>query len=92
MHFHCHTVVEWGEVTLIFRHRTWRLCPTGQALVAHACNPSYSGGRDQEDQSLKAAPANSSWDPISKKTHHKKRAGGMAQGLGPEFTPSTTKK
>jgi hypothetical protein len=21
----------------------------GQAPVAHACNPSYSGGRDQED-------------------------------------------
>jgi hypothetical protein len=25
------------------------------ALVAHACNPSYSGGRDQEDCSLKPA-------------------------------------
>jgi hypothetical protein len=24
-------------------------------LVAHACNPSYSGGRDQEDGSLKPA-------------------------------------
>jgi hypothetical protein len=23
-----------------------------QALVAHACHPSYSGGRDQEDQGL----------------------------------------
>jgi hypothetical protein len=27
------------------------------ALVAHTCNPSYSGGRDQ---------ANSSWEPILK--------------------------
>jgi hypothetical protein len=27
----------------------------GQALVAHACNPSYSGGRDQEDLSSKPA-------------------------------------
>jgi hypothetical protein len=35
-------------------------------LVAHACNPSYSGGRDQEDCSLKPAWANSSRDPISK--------------------------
>jgi hypothetical protein len=26
---------------------------------AHACNPSYSGGRDQEDRSLKAAPGSS---------------------------------
>jgi hypothetical protein len=28
--------------------------------VAHACNLSYSGGRDQEDHSLKSAQANSS--------------------------------
>jgi hypothetical protein len=34
--------------------------------VAHACNPSYSGGRDQEDQGLKPAWASSSRDPISK--------------------------
>jgi hypothetical protein len=27
-------------------------CP---ALVVHACNPRYSGGRDQEDYSLKPA-------------------------------------
>jgi hypothetical protein len=38
----------------------------------HACNPSYSGGRDQEDHSLKLAQANSSKDPILKTTHHKK--------------------
>jgi hypothetical protein len=37
---------------------------TSQAPVAHACNPSYSGGRDQENRSLKPAQANSSWDPI----------------------------
>jgi hypothetical protein len=36
-------------------------------LVAHACNPSYSEGRDQEHQSLKPAPASISLDPISKK-------------------------
>jgi hypothetical protein len=27
--------------------------------VAHTCNPSYSGGRDQEDQGLKPVLANS---------------------------------
>jgi hypothetical protein len=27
--------------------------------VAHACNASYSGGRDHEDRSLKPAQANS---------------------------------
>jgi hypothetical protein len=31
-----------------------------QALVAHAYNPSYSRGRDQEDHSSKPAQANSS--------------------------------
>jgi hypothetical protein len=31
-----------------------------QAPVAHACNPSYSGSRDQEDLGLRPAQANSS--------------------------------
>jgi hypothetical protein len=35
--------------------------------VAHACNPSYSGDRDQEDGGLTPGWANSSRDPISKK-------------------------
>jgi hypothetical protein len=50
------------------------------AAMAHAYNPSYSGGRDQEDRGSKSAQANSSWDPISKKkkTHHKK---GLAEWL-----------
>jgi hypothetical protein len=30
-----------------------------QAPVAHDCNPSYSGGRDQEDQGSKPTLANS---------------------------------
>jgi hypothetical protein len=29
------------------------------ALLSHACNPSYSGGIDQEDRGLKPAQANS---------------------------------
>jgi hypothetical protein len=32
----------------------------------------YSGGRDQEDCSLKPTQANSLQDPILKKKHHKK--------------------
>jgi hypothetical protein len=55
--------------------------------VAQACNPSYSGGRDQEECSSKLAQANSWWTPIVKKTHHQKWAGGVAQGVGPEFKP-----
>jgi hypothetical protein len=48
---------------------------TSQAPVAHACNPSYSGGRDQEDHCSKPAQANSLRAPISKKPITKKRAG-----------------
>jgi hypothetical protein len=51
--------------------------------VAHACNPSYSGGRDQEDHSLKPAQASSSRDPVLKKNLHRKRAGEVAQGVDP---------
>jgi hypothetical protein len=38
----------------------------GQAAVVQACNPSYSGGRDQEDHSLKPAGANSFREPFLK--------------------------
>jgi hypothetical protein len=62
-----------------------------QAPVAHACNPSYSGGRDQEDCSLKPTWANGSRDPILKKTLHKNRAGGVAQDVSPEFKPQKQK-
>jgi hypothetical protein len=40
--------------------------------MAHAYNPSYSGGRDQEDLGLKPTQANSLWDPISKIASTKK--------------------
>jgi hypothetical protein len=41
------------------------------ALVAHDCNPSYSGSRDNEDNILRPAWANTLRDPISKNTQHK---------------------
>jgi hypothetical protein len=41
--------------------------------VAQTCNPSYLGGRDQEDQGSKPAQAKSSRDPISKKPFTKKK-------------------
>jgi hypothetical protein len=44
----------------------------GWALVAHAYNPSYSGGRDQKDLGSKPAQANSSRDPTLKKPNTKK--------------------
>jgi hypothetical protein len=58
--------------------------------VTHACNPSYSGGRDEEDHGLKPVWANSLQDPILKKPFtytHTKRAGGLAQSEGPELKP-----
>jgi hypothetical protein len=53
--------------------------------------PSYSGSRDQEKCSSKSARANSLRDPISK-IPNTKRAGGVAQGVGPEFKPWYHKK
>jgi hypothetical protein len=41
-------------------------------MVAHPYNPGNSGSRDQEDGGLKPAWANSSQDPILKKTYHEK--------------------
>jgi hypothetical protein len=41
--------------------------------VAHASNPSYSRGRDQEDHGLKPAQGNSLRDLISKKKKTKNK-------------------
>jgi hypothetical protein len=60
-------------------------------LVAHAYNPSYLGGRDQEDCGSKPAEANSSWEPIFKNPSQK-RAGGVTQDIGPEFKPQIANK
>jgi hypothetical protein len=38
--------------------------------VAHTCNPSYSGDRDQENLGSEPAQANSLRDPISKSPSH----------------------
>jgi hypothetical protein len=51
--------------------------------VAHDYNPSYSGGRDQEDHSLKPVPGKEFLRPYLEKNlsqkKKKKRAGGVAQ-------------
>jgi hypothetical protein len=65
------------------------------APVAHTHNPSYSGGRDQEDCNSKTAWANSSQDLVLKKTHHlKKKKKRLVSGssVGPEFKPQYHKK
>jgi hypothetical protein len=60
--------------------------------VAHACNPSYSGGRDQEDCGLKPARANSLLDTISKKIHHKKGLVLWLKVKALSSSPGTAKK
>jgi hypothetical protein len=63
-----------------------------RAPVAHTYNPSYSGGRNQEDHGLKSVWENSSWDSISKKPFTIKGWLLVAQGVGPEFKTQTAKK
>jgi hypothetical protein len=60
-------------VTLQLKNKT-----RGRARMDHIYNPSYSGGRDQEDQGL---------ETLSRKNPSQKRAGGVAQDIGPEFKP-----
>jgi hypothetical protein len=58
---------------------------SGWVSVAYTCNPSYSGGKDWRitvpSQLVQIVR------PYLEKTHHQKRAGGVAQGAGPEFKP-----
>jgi hypothetical protein len=49
-----------------------RSCNPGQAPMVHTYNPSYSGGRAQEDCGSKSAWANCSQDPILKKPFPRK--------------------
>jgi hypothetical protein len=56
--------------------------------VAHTCNPSYrrqrSEIRDQEDWCLKPAQA-TIHETLSGEIPSQKRAGGVAQGVNPQF-------
>jgi hypothetical protein len=65
-----------GVVTLLQYKLWWQIENVCWVLVAHACFPSYSGGRDQEDCSSKPPWANGFPDPVSKKPSQK-RAGGV---------------
>jgi hypothetical protein len=70
---------------VVFRNRKlarcWRLTP----IIA-----------TQEAEIRRIAVQSQPWqivhETLSWKTHHKKRAGGVAQGVGPEFTSTTKKK
>jgi hypothetical protein len=55
-----------------------------QALVAHAYNPSFLAGRDEEDYCWKPA-LHIVRETLSQKNPPQKRAGGVTQGVGLEF-------
>jgi hypothetical protein len=57
---------------------------TSQVLVTHTCSPSYSGGKDVEDHSSTSALANSSRDPILKKSCYRR---GWWSGSNVEHLP-----
>jgi hypothetical protein len=59
--------------------------------VTQACNLSYLGGRDQEDYGLKSA-GQIVCEILSWKSPLQQRAGGKAEGIGPEFKPQYCKK
>jgi hypothetical protein len=61
-----------GELKRDKKEMAVRTAYTCWVPVAHACNPSYSEGKDQEDRSSKPAWVNTSSAPILKKTITKK--------------------
>jgi hypothetical protein len=60
--------------------------------MAHVYNPSYSGGRDQEDHDLKPVQANSLRDPISNKPITKIGLVEWLKMKALSSSPSTAKK
>jgi hypothetical protein len=56
--------ITWKKQDISFSIKTK---PSGQMPVVHTYNPSYLGGWDRENHSLRPAWANSLQDPISKK-------------------------
>jgi hypothetical protein len=61
-------------------------------LVAHPCNPSHSGGGDQEDLSSKPTQKTVRKTLSEKKNPPQERAGGENQGVGSEFKLQYHKK
>jgi hypothetical protein len=64
------------------------------APAVHTCNPSFSGGRDQEDPDSKPMQGKEFIRPHLEKPHHKKGLVdyGVAQGVGSEFKLQYCKK
>jgi hypothetical protein len=60
------TEIKRGTIFMDWENQYYKNGSFNQAPVAHACNPSYSRSRDQEDRCSKPAQANSSRDSILK--------------------------
>jgi hypothetical protein len=60
--------------------------------VADTCNPSHSGGRDQEDHGSKPAQANSSMRPYVEKPFTKIELAEWLKVKALSSSPSTKKK
>jgi hypothetical protein len=65
------TVWSYMQIAVEICERTFKKFEVSWTPVVHTCNPSYSGGRDQEDHSSKPAGANRSRDPITKNPSQK---------------------
>jgi hypothetical protein len=63
-----------------------------QAVVAHFCNPSYSGGRDQENGGSKPVWTNNSLRPYLKKRFSKIGLVEWLKVKALSSSPSTAKK
>jgi hypothetical protein len=62
-------------------------------LGTGGCNPSYLAGRHPGGSQFEDSPSKQFLRPYVEKTHYKKRAGGVAQVIGPEVqTPVLQKK
>jgi hypothetical protein len=59
--------------------------------VAHAYNPSYSGGRDQERSQFEVSPGKQFMRPCFEKNLSQKKAGGVTPGVTPVL-PKKKKK
>jgi hypothetical protein len=73
--------------TAVFKNANHSLVP-----VAHACNASYSGGRDQGGFWFEASPRQIVPETLCPKNPSQGRVDGVAQGVGPEFKPPHPKK
>jgi hypothetical protein len=76
------------QCTLCIRRNIEVLSLLSLALMPYACNPSYSGGRVAIRRiTVQSQPRQIVHKTLSQKHPSQKKAGGVAQGVNPEFNP-----